>query len=178
MESAYQFYLQLVNFEGFYLHSSAVVRDGKAYLFSGPCRAGKSTHTKVWKQTFGSDTYIINDDKPALRRINGIWYAYGTPWCGKEGINLNMKAPLAGVCFLTKAKENKIHRLDSFNAMKMILGQTIHKFDEKEKLEKMLASIEKFLKEIPVYRLENLPEPAAAELSYETMHKGAQEAGL
>ena len=178
MESAYQFYLQLVNFEGFYLHSSAVVKDGKAYLFSGPCRAGKSTHTRLWKSTFGSDAYIINDDKPALRRINGIWYAYGTPWSGKEGINLNMKAPLAGVCFLKKASENKIRRLDNFDAMRMILGQTIHKFDEKEKLNKLLESLEKFLQEIPVYELENVPESSAAILSFETMYKGAQEAGL
>ena len=38
MEAAYQFYLQLVEHGGFYLHSSAVMLDGKVYLFSGPCR--------------------------------------------------------------------------------------------------------------------------------------------
>lgn len=178
MESAYQFYMELVNFNGFYLHSSAVVKDGRAYLFSGPCRAGKSTHTKLWKETFGTEVHIINDDKPALRRVEGKWYAYGTPWCGKDGININEKAPLAGVCFLKKASENKIRTLDKFEAMKKILGQTIHKFDKKHKLDKLLDSIDVFLREIPVYELENIPESSAAKLSYETMYKGAQEAGL
>lgn len=178
MESAYQFYIKLVEFNGFYLHSSAVVKDGKAYLFSGPCRAGKSTHTKLWKETFGTEVHIINDDKPALRRVEGKWYAYGTPWCGKDGININEKAPLAGVCFLKKASENKIRTLDKFEAMKKILGQTIHKFDKKHKLDKLLDSIDVFLREIPVYELENIPESSAAKLSYETMYKGAQEAGL
>jgi len=34
------------------------------------------------------------------------------------------------------------------------------------------------LEQIPVYELENRPEPAAAVLSYETMRRGALEAGL
>ncbi|MBE7056435.1 MAG: hypothetical protein E7388_03210 [Ruminococcaceae bacterium] len=178
MESAYQFYLNLVDFNGFYLHSSAVVRDGRAYLFSGPCRAGKSTHTRLWKELFGKDVYIINDDKPALRHVDGKWYVYGTPWCGKDGINMNEKALLAGVCFLKKAPENKIRIVDKFEAMQKILGQTIHKFDEINKLDKLLKSLELFLEKIPVYELENVPEVSAAELSYNTMFKGAKEAGL
>ena len=36
MEAAYQYYMALVDFGGFYLHASAVVMDGRAYLFSGP----------------------------------------------------------------------------------------------------------------------------------------------
>lgn len=178
MESAYQFYLELVNFGGFYLHASAVVLNGKAYLFSGPCRAGKSTHTRLWQQTFGPDARVINDDKPALRRIDGKWYAYGTPWCGKDGINLNEKAPLAGVCFLKKAPENQIRRLSQREAMQKILSQTIYKFSNVERLDKMLGLLELFLREIPVYELENIPEPSAVRLSYETMRRGAQEAGL
>lgn len=178
MESSRQFSSWLVQFNGFYLHSSAVVLEGKAYLFSGPCGAGKSTHTRLWQSTFGPDAHVINDDKPALRRIDGKWYAYGTPWCGKDGININEKAPLAGVCFLKKAPENKIRRLSRFEAMQRILGQTIYKFNSEEQLDKLLGSLEVFLKEIPVYELENVPEPEAAKLSFETMRKGAQEAGL
>ena len=172
MESARQFYHQLVDFEGFYLHSSAVELNGKVYLFSGPCRAGKSTHTRLWQTVFGEKARIINDDKPALRRVDGVWYAYGTPWCGKDGININDKAPVAGVCFMKKASENKIRRLDQVEAMRKVLMQTIHKFDDKERLTKLFQSLDLFLREIPVYELENVPEPSAALLSYETMHAG------
>lgn len=178
IESAYQFYLELINFGGLYLHSSAVVRDGKAYLFSGPSRVGKSTHTRQWQNTFGQDIRVINDDKPALRRIDGVWYAYGTPWCGKDGINSNEKAPLAGICFLKKAPENKIRRLGHTEAMQKILSQTIYKFDKEEQLDRLLGHLEALLREIPVYELENVPEPSAAYLSYETMYHGAKEAGL
>ena len=178
MESARQFCRRLPDFDGFYLHASAVVLDGKAYLFSGHCGAGKSTHTRLWQQTFGPDARVINDDKPALRRIDGKWIAYGTPWCGKDGINLNEKAPLAGICYVKKAQKNEIRRLTKREAMERILAQTIRRFPDRERLDKMLALMEQLLAEIPVYELENLPEPDAARLSFETMRRGAQEAGL
>lgn len=175
MESAYQFYKALVSFGGFYLHSSAVVLDGKAYLFSGPSRVGKSTHTRLWQQVFGTGARVINDDKPALRRIDGVWYAYGTPWCGKDGINSNEKAPIAGVCFLRQAQENRIRRMDPFEATQRLLGQTIYRLPTSGELDLLLSSLEHFVNEIPVYELENRPEPDAARLSMETMRLGAGE---
>lgn len=175
MESAYQFYKALIAYGGFYLHSSAVVLDGKAYLFSGPSRVGKSTHTRLWQQVFGTGARVINDDKPALRRIDGVWYAYGTPWCGKDGININEKAPLAGVCFLKQASENRMRRLDPFEATRKLLGQTIYKLKTADMLDTVLQTLDAFVKEIPVYELENCPVPDAARLSWETMRRGAKE---
>ena len=178
MESAAQFYRQLLGFDGFYLHSSAVVRDGKAYLFSGHSGSGKSTHTRLWIDTFGGDTRVINDDKPALRCMEGIWYAYGTPWCGKDGINLNERAPVAGICFVKQSSQNQIRRMSKAEACQRILGQTMHRMQDVQHLDMLLRLLEDLLRKIPVYELENRPEPAAAQLSYETMMKGALEANL
>ena len=171
MESASQFYSQLLWLDGFYLHASTVVVDGKAYLFSGHSGAGKSTHTRLWLKEFGDRAVIINDDKPALRRIDGVWYAYGTPWCGKDGINCNAKAKVAGVCFMKKADHNKIRRMSTFESMHRLMGQTMYLFKDQERLDLMLGHLERFLLEIPVFELENRPEPDAARLSYETMSR-------
>lgn len=178
MESCAQFYLQLLRFDGFCLHSSAVVRDGKAYLFSGHSGVGKSTHTQLWLDTFGGDTRIINDDKPALRCIDGVWYAYGTPWCGKDGINRNEKVPLGGICFLKQASRNRIRQLTPAESIQYILGQTIHQLPNLQLLDALLRQVERLVTQIPIYELENLPEPAAALLSYETMCRGALEEKL
>lgn len=178
MESCIQFYRVLPAFDGLYLHASAVVLEGRAYLFSGHSGAGKSTHTRLWQQIFGAGARVINDDKPVLRRIGGKWIAYGTPWCGKDGINRNESAPLGGICYLKKGQKNEIRRLSKREAMERILAQTIRRFPDTERLDKLLTLLEQLLEEIPVYELENLPVPEAAYLSYETMRRGAQEAGL
>ena len=178
MASGLQFAYQMLQHNGLVLHSSAVALDGKAYLFSGPCGTGKSTHTRLWKSTFGESAKVFNDDKPALRLVDGVWYAYGTPWCGKDGININMKVPLAGICFLKQAPENKIRRLNQVEAMQKIIWQTGHRFKKVENLDLMLSHVEKLVQMIPVYELENRPEPEAAQLSYETLRRGAEEIGL
>lgn len=177
MESGMQFYWHLLRYNGLMLHASAAALGGRAYLFSGPCGRGKSTHTRLWQQTFGEAVQVFNDDKPALRRLDGRWYAYGTPWCGKDGINLNQKWPLGGICFLEKSQENRIRRLSAAEALPLILAQTTYRL-QPHSMELLLASLDSLLREIPVFLLENRPEEAAARLSFETMRRAAEEEGL
>ena len=116
---------------------------------------------------------VFNDDKPALRLLDGTWYAYGTPWCGKDGINKNMKVPLAGICFLAQAKENRMERLSPDVALRHLLSQTI-RFLREADTRQLLQLLDHLLRHIPVYRLENLPNEEAAKLSYETMCPGTK----
>lgn len=178
MESGVHFYVQLLKHNGIMLHSSAVELDGRAYLFSGVPGAGKSTHTRLWQSVFGERAKVFNDDKPALRCIDGKWIAYGTPWCGKDGININMKAPLAGICFMKQAPENKIRRLGNKEAVQKIISQTLRGFKRLDNMDLMLGHVDKLVRQIPVFELENRPEPEAALLSYETMRRAAEELGL
>ena len=178
MESAYQFCFELLRHDGMYLHASAVALDGYGYLFSGHCGAGKSTHTQLWKKTFGEAAVVFNDDKPALRRMNGRWIAYGTPWCGKSGINANMSVPLAGICFIEQAKENRIRRLTPSESVARLLSQTIRRRLNAEEMDRMLETFGKLIEEIPVFVLECNVEKEAALLSHETMRRAAKEASL
>lgn len=168
METGRQFYAKLLRFDGLMLHASAVAMEGHAYLFSGPCGRGKSTHTRLWQSAFGEAASVFNDDKPALRRLSDGWYAYGTPWCGKDGINKNEKWPLAGICFLKKAEQNRIRRLEAAETLPLLLGQTRYCIDA-ESIELILGLVDRLLREVPVYELENLPTEDAARLSFETM---------
>lgn len=172
MESGVQFYLQLLRFNGMMLHSSAVAMDGRAYLFSGPCGAGKSTHTRLWQSEFGENAVVFNDDKPALRLINGEWIAYGTPWCGKDGININMKAPVAGICFLQRG-ELSIRRLGAEEALGSFLSQTMHRIWERQ-MDRLLTLVDDLIARIPIFELTSHAEPECAHLSYETLLEAAQ----
>lgn len=174
MYSGWAFYRQLLSYDGLMFHSSAVELDGVAYLFSGPSGMGKSTHTRLWQQEFPS-ARIFNDDKPALRYIDGVWYAYGTPWCGKDGININTKVPIGGICFLRQGEKNKIRRLPEIEAAAAIISQTLRRFSTSEGLGVMTNLVESLVREIPVFELVNKPEPEAAILSHRAMTSAAKE---
>ena len=175
MESCRHFYWELPRFSGLMLHAAAVEYEGRAYLFSGPSTVGKSTHSRLWQQLLGDGVQFINDDKPALRCIDGKWFAYGTPWCGKDGVNLNRKVPLAGICFLKQSLHNKIRRLSPKEAMIQVMFQSTKMIPDSGVVAQLLSLVDRLVRDIPIYELENTPTPEAARLSYETMRSGVLE---
>lgn len=177
VESSAQFSYWLLRFSGIMLHASAVELDGRAYLFSGPCGVGKSTHTRLWQKEFPSSR-VFNDDKPALRHIDGRWFVYGTPWSGKNHVNINMKASLAGICFLKRGVENAIRRLSVTEAVPRLIHQTMRVFGHESELDLMLGAVERLAANIPIYELCALPNGEAARLTHDTMCRGAEEVGL
>lgn len=167
--SGRSFYGQLIDFDGFMLHASAIAVDGKAYLFSADSGTGKSTHTALWRQVLGSDRVtILNDDKPALRRINGIWYACGTPWCGKDGLNQNLCCPIAGICFLERSPVNRIVPYEKPDVLFRFLNQT-YRFVNSQTSEKLLQLLGSLMEAVPLWQLECNMDPSAAQLSYAAM---------
>lgn len=162
------FNLKLLEYNGMFLHSSTVVVDGKAYSFSAPCGTGKSTHTGLWLKLFGDKAFIINDDKAAYRKIDNKYYVYGTPFSGKNEINANTRAELAGICFVEQAEHNSIERIPMDDAVSLIISQTVRP-GIPQRMEMMCDFIDELIQNIPIYRLKCNMELDAARLSYETM---------
>lgn len=168
------FYRQLLKFDGMMLHSSAVIMDGYAYLFSAPCGTGKSTHTTMWREAFGYDRVLmLNDDKPALRLEDGRWYAYGTPWSGKTAQNINMRVPLGGICVLTRGETNEIAPFGGTQAVLALLEQTSRPVSM-EGRGRLLELISSLLETVPVWKLKCTPTPDAARVSQKAMAEEAR----
>ena len=153
---------ELLNFNGSFLHSSAVILEGKAYLFSAPSGTGKSTHTEKWCRLFGA--HYLNDDKPALRLVDGVWMAYGTPWSGKHDLSSNEGAPVGAVAVLRRGEENTITRIQPAQAMPWIMSQTTFRLG-REDMDKQLALMDSFLRQVPIWQLSCRNEDAAAFVS-------------
>ncbi len=162
------FFDKIPGFDAFMLHSSAVEYKGKAYLFSAASGTGKSTHTELWLKVFGDEARIINDDKPIIRVIDGKVYAYGTPWSGKNTININTKVEVGGICFLERARKNSIEKISSAEAIGLILNQTNRPRDL-VLMDKLLGCLDKVLKNVNVYRLYANMEEEAAVVAYNGM---------
>ena len=162
------FYRNLLRYDGLLIHASAVVVDGKAYLFSAPCGTGKSTHTQLWLKVFGDRAAILNDDKPALRCEDGVWYAYGTPWSGKYDINMNVRVPVAGIAMIQRAETNSIEPFTGWKAIFELLGQTARPIGVDPR-QKLLEILDRLLKAVPVWKLRCNMEEEAVQVSYEAM---------
>ncbi len=163
------FYRSLLAFDGMLLHACAIAVDGKAYLFSADSGTGKSTHAGLWRQLLGDERVrILNDDKPALRREDGIWYVYGTPWSGKHPLNLNLRCPLAGICFLERSDANQIQPYTKNDIVFRFVKQSY--WSKKASIqEKTLGLIGSLLETTPVWQLSCNMEPEAAVLAYKAM---------
>lgn len=171
------FYRYLLLFDGFMMHSSAICYDGRAYLFSAPCGTGKSTHTGLWQKYLGEDKVVyINDDKPAIRKIDGKFYAYGTPFSGKKDLSTNIKVPLGGIVYLSRAEEPSIKRISVVEAIKNLLWQTARPYSEKG-MDKMLNLFEELLENVPIYEMGCNISEECFRLSMETLTQGQDNNG-
>lgn len=172
---ASSFYNQLLEFDGCVIHSSAIIMDGKAYLFTADSGTGKSTHTSLYRRVYGDDrARILNDDKPAVRLEDGQFFAYGTPWSGKTNLNLNLRVPIGGVCLLRRGETNTIRRMSTREALFAVLGQTIRP-EEPERMQRLMELLGKLIVQIPVWEMHCNMEPDAPRVSYEAMSGAGKE---
>lgn len=158
---------ELLKFDGTYLHASAVILDGKAYLFSAHSGTGKSTHTEKWCRLFGA-TYL-NDDKPALRLVDGTWMAYGTPWSGKHDLSSPVGVPLGGIAFLKRGEKNAIRPYPVRDALLFFMSQSSWHLPEKDAMERQLDLLDKLLRQVPVWELTCRNDDEAAMVSHKAM---------
>lgn len=156
--------------DAFLMHGAVIEYEGKGYLFTAKSGTGKTTHIRLWKQLFGEDKVtIVNGDKPILRVIDGKIYAYGTPWCGKEGYNTNTRVELSGICFVHRAAENNIQRISAEAALPQLFSQVM--ITDSTDLAKQLELLDALVTRVPLYRLECNMHVEAARVAYEGMQK-------
>lgn len=162
------FYKELLNFNGILLHSSCIVVDDKAYAFSADSGTGKSTHTQLWLKHFGDRAHMLNDDKPALRLIDGKVYACGTPWSGKYDYSTPEIVELAGICFLERSEDNWIKKADTGRAVFNIFAQTVRKLNA-DKMDNLFNVIEELFAKVPLFEMGCNISDEAVMTSYNAM---------
>lgn len=150
--------------DAFVLHAATFEAKGRGIAFLAKSGTGKSTHMLLWKQLLGDDFHIVNGDKPIVRIIDGLPYAYGTPWCGKEGWSDNREVALTDLCFIKRSEENKTVKLDKGEAVKALIRQVVMP-EETEKVIKIIEMLDKTVKHCNVWEIYCNTDISAAEVS-------------
>jgi len=162
------FYRRLLSFDGMLLHSSAVGFNNKAYVFSAACGVGKSTHTHLWLK-YLKDTLIINDDKPAVRKIDGEYYAFGTPFSGKNDESENIGLPVGAIIFIERSKVNRIEKITPKDVVPLIYQQTTQPVASPKHMDILFGFLNGLLCTVPVYKLYCDMSPDAVKTSFEAL---------
>ena len=155
--------------DGLPIHASLVEKDGFGVVFLGPCGRGKSTQAKLWEKYLGAD-FIIGD-RPVLRKLGGKWLGFGMPWDGPDMLYRQISVPVRALVYLEKAKENSISPMNTVQAMPKLLQQARMPVWDDTAVDGAVALMGELAWEVPVYRLQCLPDEAAARLTYETIYK-------
>ncbi|MGN6713105.1 hypothetical protein [Anaerocolumna jejuensis] len=158
---------RILSYDGLVIHGSAIQWEKKGIIFSGPSGMGKSTQSKLWRKYKRAE--MINDDRPAIRVIDGVPYVYGTLWNGARGKCTNKSAPLAAIVLLEQEKQNKLERLGKAEAVNKLMPRSFLPFNSPENMDKALKNLENILTVTPVFYLKCRPDREAVELLYQCL---------
>lgn len=173
------FFLFFAQRQGFFaIHSASILYRDQVWLFSGHSGMGKSTHTNLWKEQFGTE--IINGDLNLIGWSNGEQtnigqsvdkpgskghpIVYGMPWCGTSSIASTKSYPLGGIVLLGRSDNDHFESLTNDQKIVRVMQRMISPVWTEDMLETNLKCAAKLEKEVPIYYLLCTKEPSAAQV--------------
>lgn len=152
---------------GVILHASYVTMNGEAILFTAPSGTGKSTQAKNWCEFRGAE--LINGDRVIVKKQENGYYTYGIPFSGSSGVRLNKTFPLKAIIYLKQAPENKVKRINGFQAFQKVWeGCSMRRWD-REEIETCMGIVLDVIAAVPVYELACTPDYEAVEVLEEAL---------
>ena len=126
--------------KGIFVHSIGVKDlDGKGLLFAGKSGCGKTTTAKLWYKH--SRAMILNDDRIIVKKLNGKFFIYGSPWHGEFSDYLYSKidsAPLEKLFFIYHAPYNTVSQISQRAAFNWLYPALFPTFWDKYSLENIV----------------------------------------
>jgi hypothetical protein len=144
---------------GVLLHACAVGDNDRGFLFAGTSGAGKSTMADLWKGRAGAT--ILSDDRVIVRKRDGRFWAYGTPWHGDVSICSPERVPLDHIFVLRHGAETRIRRLEGPSALASLFVRSFATYWHPQGLDFSLGFLGRVSSEVPCHELEFLPDPTA-----------------
>jgi hypothetical protein len=142
------------------LHSSFIIVNGVALLFTGPSGIGKSTQASLWQEYASAD--IINGDRSLIRlddlTANGVFYS------GTSRICQNASAPIRAIVLLSKSGENTLRRAGAKEAFAALLSQCAYYQWDAESASRMTLLAAQLVERANVYCLSCRVDESAVRL--------------
>ncbi len=153
------------------MHASVTVKDDRGFLFLGKSGTGKSTHSRLWMETF-PEAWLLNDDNPIVRLLdNGEIWVYGSPWSGKTPCYKNRQVRVKAIVQLEQAPANAIRSLRLPEAYAYMLCSSSGFKIRPDMMDALYNTISRLIQTVPMYGLACLPDHDAARLCEMTVNR-------
>jgi len=146
--------------KGALVHAAGMNINGKGLIFPGKSGAGKSTLARQFSYQKDPGKVVFSDDRMVVRKVEGTFKAYGTPWPGEGGIALNKSMPLSGILFLHHAAHgtrNRIKKIKPQEALEKLLPVTSIPWYDREVMPKVLQFCDDLVSNVPCFDLHFTP---------------------
>ena len=133
--------------EGLIIHGAGIETSRGAVVFTGPSGAGKSTLCRLLADE--PELRVLSDDRVVVRRVDGLFWAFGTPWPGEAGAALNRGRPLVGIYSLAQESGNRIVPISAAETLERILPVISIPWYDRRTSERILATCDTLLRDVP-----------------------------
>ncbi len=137
--------------QGLIVHAMGLGRNGMGFIFPGISGAGKSTLAKRLL-TF-ENLELLSDDRIIIRKLDGAYRIFGTPWPGEAGNALNKSYPLRGIFFIRQSNFNKKVKISRAKALENLLSVASIPWYDQESVSEMLRFCDEMLSSVPACEL-------------------------
>lgn len=143
------------------VHAGAVSIDGAGLLFCGKSGAGKTTLSRLCRETGAT---LLNDDRQFIWVESGQTWLAPTPWHGSEPEVNNRRVPLRAIFHLEQAPDNQATPVAGVLAAARLLGNTVAPFYRADAMNHTLATMDRITARVPSFQLAFTPTPEAVHL--------------
>ena len=142
--------------QGFLLHASSAVRGGRAFLFTGPSGAGKTT---IVRHAPG-DVTVLTDEISYVRRQGDGYVAFGTPFAGEwADVGEPVSAPIAAIFRLARGSAPVHTALDTPSAVRMLMRNILFFANDRTLTHHVLETACDVAARVPAFQLSFAPGP-------------------
>ena len=151
------------------IHTAFVDYRGKAILFAGQKKQGKSTQAALWKQYKNAD--IINGDRAVIGIENGMYTASGIPFCGSSNISINTKKQIRTVVFPEKADAAEVVPLSAIAAFKKLIGCICYSVYDRKAADRAFQFTENLVQTLTCVSLRNRADQESVDALYRFLYE-------
>lgn len=151
----------LAQFRGTIIHSCGIKLGDRGILFVGESGAGKSTLTKLWHQS--ADVEILSDDRTIVRKKDGNFWIFGTPWHGEAKFGSPLSVKLDRIYFIQHGAANSARTMRGAEPVQNLLTCSFPPYWDTEGMEFTMDFFSDLTATVPCYELFVKPDMGVVE---------------